>query len=137
MSKLARALALAAILAAAMNLASMTAVAQAHASDSASQRHRAPGRSEFFAAHEHAVASREQSSRDDDTLERRLAEDHHYSGTWREDIPAAPAAAEPGGQPGWLIPALGGLAVALALVAGGAVVVARRASRSQRAAKPA
>jgi hypothetical protein len=60
MSKVARALIIGAILAA-MNLAGMTAVAQAHPSDDpTSQRHRALGQVEFLATADHAVASQQQ-----------------------------------------------------------------------------
>jgi hypothetical protein len=155
MSKLARALALVAMLAA-LNLTGMTTIAQAHARDPASQRHRALGQLELPAAADHAVASREQTTRDD-TLERRLAEEHHYSGTSREENPAiqqalaqeryystwgygdtsAPAAAEPGGQPGWLTTALAVLAAVLALVAGVAVLAVRRGTRTRRASQTA
>jgi hypothetical protein len=140
MSKLARALALVAMLAA-MNLAGMTAVAHAYPLDPATGRRITP--QEEFAG--------------DDTLGRRLAQEHSYSGTWREADPAiqqalaqerfygtwgygdtfAPAAAEPGGQPAWLTPALGVLAAVLALVAGVAVVAAWRATRSGRAQQTA
>ena len=44
--------------------------------------------------------------------------------------PTAPARpAEPNGQPTWLVVSLGGLAAALALVAGLALLAARRANR--------
>jgi Bacterial regulatory proteins, luxR family len=46
-------------------------------------------------------------------------------------------AAAPGGQPGWLAPALGTLSALLALVAGVAVLAARRATRDQRAGQTA
>jgi Na+(H+)/acetate symporter ActP len=45
-------------------------------------------------------------------------------------VPAAPVQpAEPSGQPTWLVVSLGGLAAALALVAGLALLAARRANR--------
>jgi hypothetical protein len=60
MSKLARTLILGATLAA-MNLAGMTAIAQAQTSDDpASKRHHGLGQLELLAADDHAVASREQ-----------------------------------------------------------------------------
>ena len=46
-------------------------------------------------------------------------------------------AAEPSGQPGWLIPSLAVLAAALTLVAGVAAMAARRAKSSQRAGQTA
>jgi hypothetical protein len=60
MSRLTRALVIGVALAA-MNLAGATAVAQAHANDDPSNRHRALGRLEFLAAAHHAVASQEQN----------------------------------------------------------------------------
>lgn len=121
MSKLARALALAAMLAA-MNLAGLTAVAHACPVDPATDLR----------------ATAQQQSTGDATLRRVLARE-------RSSIPnVAPAQvagpmrpAEPGGQPGWLTPALSVLAAVLALVAGVAVVAARRAHRSQRAGQTA
>jgi Na+(H+)/acetate symporter ActP len=45
-------------------------------------------------------------------------------------VPAAPVQpTEPNGQPTWLVVSLGGLAAALALVAGLALLAARRANR--------
>jgi hypothetical protein len=100
MSKLARALTLVAMLAA-MNLAGMTAVAQAHATD-------------------------QPSGQADPTVRRLLAQERYYS-TWGYGDTSAPAPPEPSGQAGWLTPAPGVLAGVLALVAGVAVVAARRA----------
>jgi hypothetical protein len=138
MSKLARALALVAMVAA-MNLAGMTAVAHAYPLDPAGQRHRALGQLRFLAAADHVVASREQST-GDATARRLLARE-------RSSIPnpaptmaqaASPVrAAEPSGQPGWLTPALSVLAAVLALVAAVAVLAARRAHRAQRAGQTA
>jgi hypothetical protein len=60
MSKLVRTLILGVVLAA-MNLAGMTTLAQAHTSDDpASQRHRALGQVELLATADHAVASQQQ-----------------------------------------------------------------------------
>jgi hypothetical protein len=72
MSKLTRAAVLVAMLAA-MNLAGLVAVAQAHTgNDPASTRHRALGRVEFRATADHTVASQEQPS-SDATVRRLLA----------------------------------------------------------------
>src|SRR4029453_2687214 len=72
MSKLTRAVVLVAILAA-MNLAGLVAVAQAHTgNDPASARHRALGWVEFRATADHTVASQEQPSADA-TVRRLLA----------------------------------------------------------------
>jgi hypothetical protein len=47
-------------------------------------------------------------------------------------VPAPVRPPEPAGQPGWLVVSLGGLAAALAVVAGLAIVAARRANRRAR-----
>ena len=121
MSKLGRALALVAMLAA-MNLAGSTAVAHAYPVDPGTDR---------------PITAQRQST-GDATLQRVLARE-------RSSIPnVAPAQvaspmlpAEPSGQPGWLTPALKALAAVLALVAGVAVVATRRAHRSQRTGQTA
>ena len=121
MSKLGRALALVAMLAA-MNLAGSTAVAHAYPVDPGTDR---------------PITAQRQST-GDATLRRVLARE-------RSSIPnVAPAQvaspmlpAEPGGQPGWLTPALSVLSAVLALVAGVAVMAARRANRTQRVGRTA
>jgi hypothetical protein len=63
----------------------------------------------------------------------------------RADIPTEPPAQlpapvqpnEPGGQPAWLVVSLGGLAAALAIIAGLAVLSARRANRRARVGQAA
>jgi hypothetical protein len=73
MSRLARALTLA-VMMAAMQLAAMTAVAQAHTSnDPASTQHRALGRAEFVATVAQAHATDQPSGRADATVRRLLA----------------------------------------------------------------
>jgi hypothetical protein len=123
MSKLARALALVAMLAA-MNLAGMTTVAHAYPLDPATDR---------------SISAKQQST-GDATARRLLARE-------RSSIPnLAPAqtqpgsplrSAEPSGQPGWLIASFGVLAAVLALVAGLVVMAARRANRRVRAGQAA
>jgi hypothetical protein len=123
LSKLVRAVTLAAMVAA-MNLAGMTAVAHAYPLDPAT---------------DHPSTAQQQSTADA-TARQLLARE-------RSSIPnPAPAkaqvadpvrAAEPGGQPGWLTPALSVLAAVLALAAGVAVLAARRAHRAQRAGQTA
>jgi hypothetical protein len=141
MSKLVRAAALAAMLAA-MNLAGVTAVApQAHTTDQATRQDawRPPSDRQISKAqHQRRVPSPEQAAADAAHLRLLLAEQ-------RSSIPnAAPAhaispmrPADPSGQAGWLAPALGVLAVVLALVAGVAVRAARRTNRTQRAGRTA
>jgi ferric-dicitrate binding protein FerR (iron transport regulator) len=104
MSRLARVLILGAVMAA-MNLAGMTAVAQAQsAHDDAVQRFRQGER-----------ASQEQPTTDNPT-----------------PAPAPLQPPEQTGQPGWLVAALAALAATLAVVAGLAVLAARRATRRAR-----
>jgi hypothetical protein len=131
MSRLARALVFGAMLAA-LNLAGTTAIAQAHASDPASQRHRALGQLEFQAAGDHTVTSREQTAADA-ALRRQLARERFSIPRGTPTQPPAPVPDEASGQPGWLVASLGGLAAILALVAGVALLAARRASRRVRA----
>ena len=157
MSKLARALTLAAMLAA-MHLAGLTAVAQAHPTDHPSsqadasvRRLLADERSSIpngAPAHPRLLLDEERSTllnlpnraptqpAADAAHQRLLAQERFYS-TWTYGNTSAPAPAEPGGQPGWLTPALGVLAAVLALVAGVAVLAARRANRSHRASQTA
>jgi hypothetical protein len=159
MSKLARVVALAALVAA-MNLAGMTTGAQAHTSnDPANTRHRALGRLEFPAT---GQAARQAAG---DTARRRLLAQERYYGTWGYEDPTAdaqqlfhrgerasmdqpttptPAAvttpvrpAEPRHQPGLLPVSLGVLAAALAMVAVVALLVGRRPHRTQRAGRTA
>jgi hypothetical protein len=149
MSKLARALVLGAMLAA-MNLAGLTTVAQAHTSDDpASTRHRALGQLELLAAADHAVASHEQNPTDaveqfrrgerasqeqsttDTAVQAGLAQERYYS-TWGYGDTSAPVPAEPNGQADWLVLGLGVLAAALALTGGLAVTTSRRARRRVR-----
>jgi hypothetical protein len=150
MSKLARTVVLAAMVAA-MNLAGLVAVAQAHTSnDPASARHTALGRVEFPATGQAARQAADATVRrllaqeryystwdyENPTIQQALAQERYYS-TWAYGDTAAPAPDEPSGQPGWLTPALGVLAAVLAMVAGVAVLAARRANRSLRASQAA
>jgi hypothetical protein len=159
MSKLARTLILGATLAA-MNLAGMTAIAQAQTSDDpASKRHHGLGQLELLAADDHAVASREQPTdavqrfrrgerasqeqpTSDAATRAALAQEQSYSfysSRWtpanKAPTPVRPA--EPSGQPDWLVPAIGVLAAALALSGGLAVTTTRRARRRVRAGQAA
>jgi len=125
MSKLARALALAAMLAT-MSLAGMTA-AQAQATDQARQIEKA--------WRQHQVTAQRQSTAD--ATQAALAEERHYS-TWGYGGASAPATpAEPSGQPTWLVIALAVLAAVLALVTGIALLAAHRATRDQHAGQTA
>jgi hypothetical protein len=153
MSKLTRTLVLGAMLAA-MNLAGMTAVAQAQPNDPDGKqarrqategqvgetwrKHQATPQQQ--AATDDAVeqfrrgerASQEQTTADA-ALRRQLARERFSipDGTPAQ-VPALTQASEPSGQPGWLVPSLAVLAAAL-VVSGGLAVMAKRASRRVRA----
>jgi hypothetical protein len=128
MSKLARALTLAATLAA-IGLAPLTAVAQTHASDHATSEDAARR------ATVRRVTSPQQAAAD--TADRRLLAQERYYSTWRSGNASTPAPAQPSRQPAWLVIALGVLAAMGALTAGVAVVAARRAIRGHHAGQTA
>jgi hypothetical protein len=123
MSKLVRALALAAML-----MAVVPAVAQGRPADqSASHDASQVGDN----GRERPPASPEQAAADAAHLRLLLAEQRSsIPGGTPEQVPGPTRAAESSGQPGWLIASLGVLAV-LAL-AGGLVLAARRANRRAR-----
>ena len=132
MSKRTRALILGATLAA-MNLAGMTAVAQAQANhdpDGKDARRLATERQAEETRPHGQVASQDQAAAEA-TLARVLARERFSI----PDQPAAPvpapAPAQPNRQAGWVLASIGVLA-ALLLVAGLAVLAARRASRRAR-----
>jgi hypothetical protein len=62
----------------------------------------------------------------DPAVEQALAQERYYS-TWGYGDTPAPAPAEPSGQPGWLVPAIGVLAGILALLGVLAAMLLRRA----------
>jgi hypothetical protein len=62
----------------------------------------------------------------DPAIQQGLAQERYYSSWGYGDTPA-PAPAEPGGQPGWLLPAIGVLAGVLALLGFLAAMLVRRA----------
>jgi hypothetical protein len=138
MSRLTRALVLGVALAA-MNLAGMTAVAHAYPLDPtadhavAAQQQNPTDAQELFRRGERA--SQEQPT-SDSVKQAAQAQERYYS-TWGYADTPTPAPAEPSGQPDWLVPAIGVLAAALALVAGLVVLVARRAGRRLRAGQAA
>jgi hypothetical protein len=126
MSKLTRALVLGATLAA-MNLAGTTAVAQA-TEHTINQYATPPLEPRAGESDRHRQVTSQEQTAANATLRRVLAREHLSvpSGT------PAQMPDEPSGQPGWLVASLGGLAAALALIAGLAVLAARRASRRAR-----
>ena len=81
-------------------------------------------------------ASQEQTAADA-ALRRQLARERFSIPSGTPAQAPAPEPAEPSGQPGWLVASLGVLIAALALVAGVAVMAARRASRKVRAGQAA
>jgi hypothetical protein len=128
MSKLARTLVLGAMLAA-MNLAGMTAVAQAQVDDEGKDA-RPPTEGQVGETWRKRPVTSQQQAAADAALRRQLARERFSipSGT-----PAPTQAAESSGQLGWLVPLLAVLAAALAVSGGLAVMAAKRASRRVRA----
>jgi hypothetical protein len=144
MSKLARALTIGAMLAA-MNLAAMTAIAQAQPPDGVEQFRRGERASQEQSTPAEAVeefrrgerASQEQTTADA-TVRRLLARERSSlpSGTPAQ-VPVPVQPPEPSGQPDWLVPAIGALAAVLALVTGLVVLATRRTGRRVRAGQAA
>jgi hypothetical protein len=159
MSKLARALILAATLAA-LNLAGQTAVAQANDQDLTSQQELTENWNDYQQATRVPPAELK-ARRQADATQRQLSENwtYYYHATrmspaelkaWmqakdRADTPTEPPAQVPApmrppesaGQPAWLVVSVGGLSAALAIVAGLALVAARRANRRARVGQAA
>jgi hypothetical protein len=131
MSKLACALVLGAMLAA-MNLAGMTAVAQAQVDDEGKDA-RPPTEGQVGESWRTRPVTSQQQAAADAALRRQLARERFSipSGTPAQ-VPAPMQADESSGQPGWLVPSLAVLAAAL-VVSGGLAVMAKRASRRVRA----
>jgi hypothetical protein len=154
MSKLARTIILAATVAA-LNLTGMTAVAhvQANDEDTPSQQELADNWN-YYQQATRVPPAELQARMQADATQRKLSERWtHYNHatqmspaelkTWLQakdrpdtttqpptQVPAAPVQpTEPNGQPTWLVVSLGGLAAALAVVAGLALLAARRANR--------
>jgi hypothetical protein len=154
MSKLARTLILAATVAA-LNLPGMTAVAQTNDQDTTSQQELADNWN-YYQQSTRVPPAEQQARMQADAAQRELSERWTYYNhatqmspaelkAWlqaqdRADTPTEPPAqvpapvrpAEPSGQRDWLVLTLGVLSAALALVAGLAVLAARRASRRLR-----
>jgi hypothetical protein len=143
MSKHRRVLVLAAMVAA-MNLASMTAIAQAQPPDGvdqfrrgerASQDDSTPGEAvEEFRRGERASQAQPAATANRPSVaqQRRW---YYESTRVQPPAPQAPAPmqpAQPTRQPGWLVVSLGLLAATLAVVAGLAMLAARRATRRAR-----
>ena len=114
MSRLTRAIALVAMLAA-INLTGLTAVAQAQPTSDSVKR-AAEAQERYYSTWSYG----------DPAIQQGLAQERYYS-TWSYGDTPAPVPDEPGGQPGWLVPAIGVLAAVLALVTGVAAMLVRRA----------
>jgi hypothetical protein len=111
MSRLARTLALAA-----MTLAGLTAVAQAQPTGNDAAKRAAEAQERYYSTWSYG----------DPAVEQGLAQERYYS-TWGYGDTPAPAVAEPSGQPDWLVPVIGLLATALALLSVLAATIVRRA----------
>jgi hypothetical protein len=160
MSKRTRALVLGATLAA-MNLAGLTAVAQAQATNEGKDARRPPSERQVGESWRHHQVAPESQTTTDPAAQRALARQRYwyYQSTLaarmqtaqeqtaadaalqrqlareRHSIPSgtpAPVPADPNGQPGWLLASLSVLTVVLALVGGLAVLAAKRAGRRAR-----
>jgi hypothetical protein len=131
MSKLARALILGVTLAA-INLTG--AVAQAQATDEATSNQdarRPPSQGQVGEAWRQPQLPAEAPTVAGDA--RRPPTESQVGEAWRHPVSAPVPPAEPSGPSGWLLVSLGGLAAALALIAGLAVLATRRAGRRVRA----
>ena len=134
MSKLARTLVLGAMLAA-MNLAGMTAVAQAQPNDpDGKDARRPPTEGQVGEAWRKRPVTSSQQTAADAALQRQLARERSSipNGTPAQ-APAPAQAPDPSGQPSWLFPSLAVLAAVLAVSGGLAVTATKRASRRVRA----
>jgi hypothetical protein len=125
MSRLARMLALGAMLA--MTLTGLTAAAQAQPTAGVEQRasQDQPTSDSVKRAAEAQERYYSTWSYGDPAAERALAQERYYS-TWRYGDTPAPAPAQPSRRPGWLLPAIGVLAAALALLGVLAAMLVRR-----------
>ena len=134
MSKRARALVLGAMLAA-MNLAGMTAVAQAQVNDEPTRTQDArqpPTERQVGESYRHRQVASQQQTAADAVLRWLLARERSSIPTGTPTRVTAPVPAEPSGQPGWLVASLGVLAAALTLSGGLAVLAAKRAGHRAR-----
>jgi hypothetical protein len=132
MSKRARALILGVTLAA-MNLAGLTAIASAGATDQPTGNQdapRPPSQGQVGEAWRQSQVPAEAPTVARDT--RRPPTESQVGESWRHPVSAPVPPAKPSGQPSWLLASLGGLAAVLALIAGLAVLAARRAGRRAR-----
>jgi hypothetical protein len=131
MSKRTRALILGTTLAA-MNLAGLTAVAQAQATNEAKDARQPPTERQVGETWRHGQAAAPEQTAADAALQRQLARERHSIPSATPAQVPTPVPDEPSGTPGWLLASLGVLAAALVLAGGLAVLAARRAGRRAR-----
>jgi hypothetical protein len=127
MSNRTRALILASMVAA-LNLAAMSAVAQAQANDEHARR--PPTQSQVGESWHQPQVTAEQPTIASDA--RRPPTQSQVGESWRHQTSVPGRPAEPGGLPSWVMASLGLLAAVLALAGGLAVRAARRAGRRAR-----
>ena len=124
---------------AAMNLAGMTAVAQAQSNDpDGKQARRQATESQVGETWRKHQATPQQQAATADAVQQfrrgeRASQEQTTPGGSPAQVPAPSQAPEPSGQPGWLVPSLAVLVAALAVSGGLAVMAAKRASRRVRA----
>jgi hypothetical protein len=132
MSRRTRALIVGATLAA-MNLAGLTAVARAQATDESTNNQdarRPPSQGQVGEAWRQSQVPAEAPTVAGDP--RRPPTESQVGESWRHPTGAPVRPAKPSGQPGWLLASLGVLTAALVLAGGLAVLAARRAGRRAR-----
>jgi hypothetical protein len=132
MSKLARTLVFAATLAA-MNLAGLTAVASAQATDQPTgnqDARRPPTQAQVGESWRQPQVAPAEPTVAGDT--RRPPTEAQVGESWRHPTGTPVRSAEPSGPSGWLVASLSVLVLALALLGGLAVLAARRAGRRAR-----
>jgi hypothetical protein len=126
----------------AMNLAGMTAIAQAQPPDAVEQFRRGERASQEDSTPAEAVEEfrrGERASQQQSTIanSRRPPTEAQVGESWRHPGNLRVRPPEPGGQPNWLIPGIGALAAILALVAGLVVMATKRTGRRVRAGQAA
>jgi hypothetical protein len=117
----------------AMNLAGMTAVAQAQANDEGKDARRPPTQGQVGETWRKRPVTSQQQAAADTAHRRQTAQEQSYNPRTTPAQVPAPVPDEPSRPTGWLLASLGVLAAALALSGGLAVMAAKRASRRVRA----
>jgi len=117
---------------AAMNLAGMTAVAHAQATNEGKDARRPPTERQVGETWRHGQVATPERTAADAALQRQLARERHSIPSATPAQVPAPVPDEPSGTPGWLLASLGVLAAALAFAGGLAVLAAKRAGRRAR-----